>query len=41
LGVWARKATDYLKLGEMFYKSLEAKYVENSAEDGGLACEVS
>ena len=37
----AIKTTDCSVFGELFSKSLEEKYVEDNAEDGGLANEVS
>ena len=41
LELWARKAIEYSKLGELFCGSLEDKSVEGNVEDGSLACDVS
>ena len=41
LELWARKVIEYSKPSELFYGSLEDKTSESSADDGGLACDVS
>lgn len=39
--LWAGKAIECLKFGELVCRSLEGKNAENSTEDGGLAYDVS
>lgn len=40
LELWARKAIEYSKNGELFCGSLEDKSVEGNVNNEGLACEI-